>query len=113
MRTGKTPQQKHINHRHTTIATGESSSTRQPSGPAAILGAGHRPACQAGGSKRRRRGMGGGEVSAYVCVCVIVYINVCRMGRKQERLTAVFFPRDKFSNSDLAGPVLVRGSQKR
>ncbi len=35
-------------------------------------GASHRPACQAGGSKRRRRGIGGGEVCVYVCVCVIV-----------------------------------------
>ncbi len=55
-----------------TLATGEnkSSSGKQPSGPAGILGAGHRPARQA------RRGMGGGEVSAYLCVCVVVY-NQC------------------------------------
>ncbi len=45
----KTPQQKHINHRHTLQQGKWSSSSRQPSGPAAILGAGHRPACQAGG----------------------------------------------------------------
>ncbi len=50
VRTGKkTPRQKHINHRHTLQQGKWSSSSRQPSGPAAILGAGHRPACQAGG----------------------------------------------------------------
>ncbi len=82
MRTGKTPQQqKHIiHHRHTTL--------QQGSNPALAIshpdmqpfpGASHRPACQAGGSKRRRRGIGGGEVNecVYVFVSVIVFVCMC------------------------------------
>ncbi len=66
----KTPQQKHINHRHTLQQGKWSSSSRQPSGPAAILGAGHRPTYQAGGFQSDR-GEGWGEGKcAYVCVCV-------------------------------------------
>ncbi len=57
--------------------------------------------------------MGGGEVSACVCVCVVVYKSMSvEWGRKQERLTAVFFPRDKFPTATLPGQCWYRGAKK-
>ncbi len=52
--------------------------------------------------------MGGGEV----CVCVVVYINVCRMGEEARASHCSALPRGNFSSSDLA-KATVRGSQKR
>ncbi len=124
VRTGKTPQQqKHIiHHRHTTL--------QQGSNPALAIshpdmqpfpGASHRPACQAGGSKRRRRGIGGGEVCVCVCICnsFCVYVCVCvissclyNWGGTQERHTAVLFPGLIFQQRPWPRPVLVRGSRK-
>ncbi len=55
-------------------------------------------------------------MSVYVCVCVVVYINVCRMGGGgggEARASHCSVPsQENISNSDLAGPVLVRGSQR-
>ncbi len=50
----------------------------------------------------------GGRGGMCVCVCVI---NVCRMGRKQERLPAVPFPGVIFPAATLPRP-LCEGAKK-
>ncbi len=100
---------KHINHKHD--LTGEEIQLHQ----AAIRSRSNSrrwPQTRLSGwrfkSERRRRGMGGGEV----CVCVVVYINVCRMGEEARASHCSALPRGNFSSSDLA-KATVRGSQKR
>ncbi len=46
-------------------------------------------------------------------VCVVVYKSMSvEWGRKQERLTAVFFPRDKFPTATLPGQCWYGGAKK-
>ncbi len=120
VRTGKKPQHKStytINTRlcHRGIIQLQQAAIRSRSH---YSGAGHRPACQAGGSKRRRRGIRGGGVNAYlyVCVCVCVCVIVCNQclykgGGTQERLTAVLFPGVIFQQRPWPR-LLLRGAKK-
>ncbi len=119
VRTGKTPQQKHIHHKHTTLQQGKkSSSGKQPSGPAATIPAlVTDPLVRLVVQSYGGEGSGGGG-SAYLYICVYMCVCVCsscnqqmsvEWGRKQERLTAVLFPGLFSSSSQQAGT----GSQKR
>ncbi len=74
VRTGKTPQHKHIHHKQHDYSTGEVIQLQQAAiwSPQATIPALVRPACQAGGSKQLKATEardGGGEVCVCVCVC--------------------------------------------
>ncbi len=65
-------------------------------------GASHRPACQAGGSKRRRRGIGGGEVKLSL-----------ELGRNARASHCSALPRVDFPAATLAEASAGSGEPKR
>ncbi len=124
MRTGKTPQHKStytINTRLCNRGRNPVPASSHPDPQPLIHGAGHRPACQAGGSKRRRRGIGGGEVNAYlyICVYVCVCVIVCNQqvsvewGRNARASHCSALPRVDFPAAALAEASAGTGEPKK
>ncbi len=90
MRTGKTPQHKSTYTINTRLCHRGSNPAPASSHPVRshYSGAGHRPACQAVGSKRRRRGIGGGGFLIWTTVVKGVFFTRERILRSST--TVVF-----------------------